>query len=256
MKRELLLLLTGTVVMALPACVKHLDVGELVQPEVKSCPILQMGLIDPDNPDTEYVEIVIHYNAAGNPTEMLHVKGDPPLDFQDYHFRYDRFNRLAGYSMNTTGSNSVLGWHTYTYPSRSMVVDSVYGKNAFEGVILHFLDNEGRIIEDQENGYGGSLKDTTIYFQYDAWGNMIRPLDYDNKFNPYLTNDVWRFIYEDYSVNNPLRENMGQFMMMPKYDSHGLPQIIECLGSVELFNYEFYPAMQIAYGCDEGQKGL
>ncbi|HLI93677.1 MAG TPA: hypothetical protein VKU83_08715 [Puia sp.] len=269
MKRRLLLLLTCAMVMALPACVKRLDLGQRVQEEVKSCPILQLAcVVRLNSHDTTEIEIAVHYNAVGNPIAMLHINGAGTLDLRDYHFRYDRYNRLSDYIMNSSGTYNALMWHTYTYTSRNVVVDSVYGENdpapitarkpnadSYIGVTRHLLDNEGRIIEDQQYWYGGSLKDTT-YFQYDAWGNIIRSrVDYDNKFNPYLTNDVWRFVYEDYSVNNPLPENSGTPLLIAAYNAHGLPQILGYLaGTVHLFGYEFPAEMQIIYGCDNGQK--
>ncbi|HTR28736.1 MAG TPA: hypothetical protein VMH27_05670 [Puia sp.] len=254
MKRKLLLFLAGAVVMELPACVKHLDVGELIQQEVKSCPIVQLESLDTLNP----VQIVVHYNTAGNPVEVLNVEGTNPADMQDYHFRYDRFNRLTDYLMNPSISPAALGWHTYTYPSKSMVVDSIYGENdpalitapkpnadGFLGVTFHFLDSEGRIIEDQ--GFNNAT------FQYDAWGNLIRgqPFPYDNKSNPYLTNNVWRFIFEDYSVNNYLGGLFGPFTIT-KYNAFGLPENFQGYGQ-ELFNYSFF-TLQITYGCNGGKK--
>lgn len=245
--------------MALPGCTKHLNLGELIQQDVvKSCPILQLQSLD----TTE--QIVIHYNNAGDPVDMLYVKGAPDLDMQDYHFRYDRFNRLTDFLMNPSITTVAFEWHTYTYPARNVVVDSVYFENdpapitaprpnsdSYAGMTEHFLDNEGRIIEDQ--GFQG-----TNYFQYDAWGNLVRniPFPYDNKFNPYLTNNVWRFVYEDYSVNNYLFSAPGGPFAITKYDAIGLPEIYQGGYGLGLFNYEFYPGMQIVYGCDGGQKGL
>lgn len=256
------LFLAAAAAIALPACVKHLDLGQIVQQDiVKSCPILQMWSVDPANPDTAGDEIVVHYTAAGNPVEMLHVKGSNSADLQDFHFRYDRFNRLTDFQMNPSISPAALEWHTYTYPSNKVVVDSVYGENdpaaiiaarpnpdAFSGVITHLLDNDRRIVEDLANWYNGSFRDTT-YFQYDEWGNLIRQgAVYDNKYNPYLTNDVWRFIYEDYSVNNLLR---GPFppVVITQYNARGLPEIMGGFGWVNLFRYEFLPGMKIVYGC-------
>ncbi|HLI93676.1 MAG TPA: hypothetical protein VKU83_08710 [Puia sp.] len=267
MKRGVILSLTCAMVTVLPACVKHLDIGEIVQHDiVKSCPILQMWSVDPSKPDTTGAEVVVHYNFAGNPVEMLNIKGSGYR--QDFHFRYDRSNRLTDFLMNPSISPvapAALEWHTYTYPSRRMVVDSVYGENdpagitaprpnadAFAGVVTHFLDDEGRIIKDEGNWYGAYTD--TSYFQYDAWGDMVRPgVMYDNKYNPYLTNDVWRFVYEDYSVNNPLQGTIGPPLIIFQYDARGLPQLLGGFGDVWLFRYEFAPGLQIIYGCDQGQ---
>jgi hypothetical protein len=250
--------LAGAMVMTMPACIKHPDLEQLVQQDVKFCPILQLESLDSTHPDA--TQVVVHYNAAGNPAEMLEIAG--PNVRQDYHFRYDRFGRLTDYLMNPSITAAAFEWHTYTYPSRNLVVDSLYGENdpapitaqrpnavSFLAVINHFLDKYGRIIEDQETFNGISLP--TTYFQYGADGNLIRnlPFRYDDKLNPYLTNQVWRFIYEDYSVNNYLYEPSTGPISVTQYNTTGLPQLFQGQWGQSLFNYEFFN-LRIVYACD------
>jgi len=166
--------------------------------------------------------------------------------------------------MNPTSYTLTFIWHTYTYPNKNTVVDSVYGESdaritdpkpdpaTFEYAVTHFLDDQGRIVRDESWSYGVLY---TTNFQYDAAGNLIRSIPgYDHKLNPYLTNEVWRFVYEDYSINNPLNEsNFFPPVTITRYNIAGLPQIIRNQYEADLFSYSFPKGVQITYGCDAPQ---
>ncbi|WP_431209379.1 hypothetical protein ACQ86N_24770 [Puia sp. P3] len=92
----------------------------------------------------------------------------------------------------------------------ALITDPKPNPESFMRVITHFLDYQGRIVRDVTDEFEtGSIY--TTYYQYDGRGNLFRSIPgYDNGLNPYLTNPVWRFVYKDYSINNPLNESNFQ----------------------------------------------
>jgi hypothetical protein len=142
-----------------------------------------------------------------------------------------------------------------------MVVDSefAYGdmpitapappQSSFEGIVRTYrLDELGRVIWDSAT-YGGINT-----FSYDRKGNLIRPgVTYDDKLNPYTTNSVWRFLNQDYSVNNPLVDNLGYQLDTFSYSNFnavGLPKMLTVSSNTRgnRFFYGFQ-TMAITYDC-------
>lgn len=252
----------------LPACVK--DRSKLaLQRELQRCPLL---LLDSKFPEyggiVEYARFTIDYNPAGNPTDMLFAAGNEANPI-DYHFRYDRFNRLTDYVLTYHPNLGGIIWHRYGYPDRQTVTDTSYDyvgnitspeppHSSFDTYLnIIKLDELGRIIKIfPANPADGSLG-TPQTFAYDARGNMIRPgVVYDNKINPYQTNPVWMFVFNDYSINNPSALIYGGPITIPAFNPIGLP--LEIDGDVYLFDQNFDSSLQLEYACDslpENAKG-
>ena len=94
---------------------------------------------------------------------------------------------------------------------------------------------------------------------YDSRGNKVRPgVTYDSSVNPFQTNYVWMFIFNDFSQNNPSRDGLNAYIVYSNFDRRGLPQTLAegfpPYATPELFTYD-YNRMQIHYACDEGGGG-
>ncbi|WP_431209378.1 hypothetical protein ACQ86N_24765 [Puia sp. P3] len=101
MKNNLPALVAGLILLAAPACKKNETVKDIAG--AKFCPILQLTSLDTAMGGGPAATVVIHYNAAGNPVEMLDLSPVSPSRVKvDWHFRYDRHNRLTDYLMNPT----------------------------------------------------------------------------------------------------------------------------------------------------------
>ncbi len=254
----------------LPACVK--DRSELaLQRELQLCPLL---VLDSKYPGyggipTEYARFTIDYNLAGNPTDMLFAAGSEPNPI-DYHFRYDHFNRLTDYVLTYHPNVGGIIWHRYGYPDRQTVTDTSYDyvgnitspeppHSSFDTYLnIIKLDELGRIIKIFPVNLADGSLGAPQTFAYDARGNMIRAgVVYDNKINPYQTNPVWMFVFNDYSINNPSADlySVGP-VTIPAFNPIGLP--LEIDGDVYLFDQTLGGNLQLEYACDslpENSKG-
>ena len=187
----------------------------------------------------------------------------------DFHFRYDWTDRLTDYIVNFSGWNTAVIWHTYTYPARGFVVDSVfnYGNSSitdprpeagnYSYTMLYTLDRYGRIVKEQEAG-----SSTVTDHKYDNRGNLIRSgVTYDNRINPYQTSLTWMFIFKDYSINNPSLLD-GLPIVIDDYNSFGLPLVLQGIrgyggaGGVNVFGHHFYRDLHISYACDPAKVNV
>lgn len=233
---------------------------------------------------------VKHYNPFDDVlTVTYNKKGDPVtvLSHSRYsnggqYFRYDLLNRLTDYIQTDiwdTGqaTYSVLLWHKYGYPRPGFITDTSFtnfgdaarpAPNAADApqgyyIVGYTFDAHGRL-----DRYWGVSKDphqppTPGYkVPYDANGNLPLPtsnpgdtvLYYDNKVNPYRTNKVWQFVYQDYSRNNVLRHNPPFILIYPPtvYNDIGLPldlPNLNPLGSQQFNLLNSDIVMNITYAC-------
>ena len=209
----------------------------------------------------------IAYNAKGSPLSMLATGPYGTSGNLDQYFRYDRYNRLTDYLWTFIKSNGALVWHKYGYPRPNFVTDTVISytgeihgpspiaaSSYYYYIVGYTLDAHDRIErvwglpnDPHEPPQPGGL------IIYDANGNLP-PSDsgvvYDNMVNPYRTNKVWQFVYNDYSRNNQVLT--GLFAPTPIYNSFGLPV---SLPNLNIRNYIIFflsntdPAMQFEYAC-------
>lgn len=193
------------------------------------------------------------YNSQGNPVSMLATDEVPNATNFDQYFRYDHHGRLSDYLVTFTQATGILIWHKYSYPRNNFVVDTVinYSDAAFDGPAPIAGVGAGYYyIQDWSlDAHGRIVNGTTTY---DANGNKVlsRPdLTYDNKVNPYRTNKIWQFVYNDYSRNNVLQADHS---FTPVYNDFGLPLSIPNLLPfyVQHFGLENTgPQVDISYAC-------
>lgn len=213
----------------------------------------------------------VHYNAFGDPTEMVASPVAAMYWLGDKHFWYDKQHRLTDYIWgNPSYSDYRLIWHRYTYIGKSLVSDSQFnyiehggGPNpppeTFAYLTIDSLDTEGRIVKTTEPGSPPSIG----YFNYNAKGNLQGGM-YDNKLNIYHTSRVWMFITKDYSVNNRLDQvPFSPLIQIPDYNAAGLPLLFQLAPNVPangyiaiLFNAIAYHKLKVVYDCDPGKAGL
>ena len=207
-------------------------------------------------PGGQSTEISINYNADGNPTAMIST--GTPSTTEEYHFRYDKYGRLSDFMLTYYGSaGGVVIWHEYSYPDKKTIIDSAYEYTGNlndpvhptdfsahgEGIFIYSLDASGRIIKSTEPSSDSSTPPYVTNFAYDVRGNLVRPgVTYDNKVNVYQTNKVWMFVYNDYSVNNPLAQDFSP-IRITGYNAAGLPTALNSSSAYYegyLFNYVFF----------------
>jgi hypothetical protein len=194
----------------------------------------------------------ITYNRQGDPVSILSTSTYFTGSNIEQYFRYDSRGRLSDYFITYIKAEGALVWHKYEYTRYNFVTDTVIkytgtvhgpapiAKESVDYNIAGYtLDAHGRIV----SGTGA----------YDANGNKVLPkpdLTYDNKVNPYRTNKVWQFVYNDYSRNNVIK-NDGLFT--PLYNDFGLPLNIRNL-SFYYLNLPFEiqdsgPQLDMSYAC-------
>lgn len=211
-----------------------------------------------DGPDT----VTVHYNAAGNPIDMVRNHLGTGSWQSDKVFRYDNKERLTDYIWATKGSSYRLIWHRYSYPRKSIVTDSLFAYindgtapnppiQNFNGLTIDSLDTEGRVVKTISDPYGDAPFITN--FVYNAQGNVVLPNSvYDNKLSILHTNKVWMFLNNDYSVNNRLSRD-GGLLQVSKYNQAGLPLDFSVVpgnhGSDVLF-VTIGNKLMITYDCD------
>jgi hypothetical protein len=267
-------------VLLVSGCTKALDYfrdnpGEVI----KQCQVQTLTVYS-DNAGT----VDIDYNSAGNPVDMIYHFFDTtgPGSFYaiDNHFRYDKRNRLtdnlADYTFSDEGPDvgenfNAVTWDRYSYPRPNVVLDSFFDYGTMPGSSLNpplsqfaelrifQLDGEGRIIKMTLEFPGLPGQSSIGYFSYDRNGNLVIPgVTYDSTVNPYRTNAVWMFIYQNYSVNNPNHEGDYYPLLTPlsysDLNAFGLPQVIAPVlsgGNIyagSLFGNGFFQ-MNITYAC-------
>jgi hypothetical protein len=279
MKRQQTLCISALAVLSLvlySSCVKDVPPDRL-QKEIEACPILILDALDTtlSGIQSEFARYRIDYNKAGNPVDMIAASGGYPGSL-DYYFRYDRYGRLSDFMTTFQGSSGSLIWHRYGYPDRHTIndtsfdyvgdVDSAEPPHAsFDTYFaIDKLDDLGRIIKSTsflglDSNFVTTDPPEISTFAYDAKGDMIRPgVTYDDKINPYQTNPVWMFIYNDYSVNNPVNVpigvgGLGGLVTITKYNAVGLPLVMDG----RFFNFYLFGIyggnqLQITYGCESG----
>ena len=251
------------VAFSLSGCLKAIEhIRENPGEEIKVCRVEKIltdfhdGPVDGniiDFPDP--FEVDFHYNAAGEPIDMLSSFSLYNGQNNDY-FRYDKLGRLKDFLISYNKSGVII-WNRYSYPQKNQIRDSVfdYGgslitdpnpeQEQFADIVTYQLDPKGRIVKATLEF--PSLPGSTFVtnYVYDARGNLVRPgITYDDKVNPFRTSSTFMFIYQDYSVNNPSTTHASA------YNAYGLPTDIT---GFDVFGGEFGPST-IQYSCSMAWK--
>ncbi|MBV4359497.1 hypothetical protein [Pinibacter aurantiacus] len=207
----------------------------------------------------------VTYDKKGNMTSVVAREGYPVYMNFDQYYRYDKHNQLTDQIVAYHGYSVPITWHSYQY-AHNKIFDSVYFNSGnlsdpkppvnappSAKVFYNFTtDNDGRIISVTSTGnYNNS-------FQYDAKGNLVRtfPATYDNKINPYRTNEVWQQVFWDYSANNPIAYLAPPNYSLAKivsYNSYGLPTKYVAYDGFQYNTSKFgfaFDTLEIKYACD------
>ncbi|MDO6433176.1 hypothetical protein Q4E93_21380 [Flavitalea sp. BT771] len=228
------------------------------------CPITQLRALGAGHERDTFNVI---YNAHGDPVSLLATNSVPNATNVDQYFRYDIRGRLSDYILTFTQATGVLVWHKYSYPSNNFVTDTVINytgtvdgpppiakESAFGYLIFGYtMDAFGRITKiwsvSPDPQTPPVLSSTIVY---DANGNKPlsrTDLTYDNKINPYRTNKIWQFVYNDYSRNNVLPADHS---FTPVYNDFGLPLTIPNLLPFFISNFALENTgtqIEIDYAC-------
>jgi hypothetical protein len=206
----------------------------------------------------------ITYNAKGDPVTMFN---NTPFGLLNLYFRYDRWGRLSDFMGVYPGNFGAVAWDKYVYIRPDYITDTLmlYSSGDVRGpsplakdaaeyrIYAYTLDWHGRIVKvwtiPNDPPHTPVL---TQEFHYDANGNLPLPspdLSYDDKVNPYRTNRVWQFIYQDYSRNNIVKID---YFFFTNYNSFGLPLNLRNLQSYNIYTFDVRnegPEMDITYAC-------
>jgi len=278
---KLLLFLAIIILFTSSSCRKVLDfIHDHPDAHDSLCRITNINLWDVNS---KPIVVDISYNNKGNPTTMfVHFPGKPYdalgqiLEVNRW-FRYDKYNRLLYYFVNFPPGDGGppadpnimhgFGFHKYAYPRPNFITDSLIYypndtsypplyKNGFDTFITGYtLDARGRISKVWSLSADPHQPPQLIKeMVYDANGNLPLPgadLSYDDKVNPYRTNRIWQFIYNDYSRNNVVKMDYFYFT---QYNNFGLPLNLRNLQDYPYYHYLFNMGnsnreMTFAYAC-------
>ncbi len=260
MKKNYSLLFTGVICLLtfLSGCRKELNIGK--DEEIANTPLpgqptycrIESIWENPGASNQRY--ILVLYDVYENPTAIttpLPTTGHPY-----YTFKYDSWHRLREFRGEYANGNFET-WHFYGYDLNGRIgVDTSYrlgamGSNGpasyFERSISKYTyDSQGRMIKNVTD-FQMTPSHTEKTYNYDAAGNLIYPpgsgVVYDNKQNLNRTNDIWQFLNEDYSVNNPF--------IADSYNSSGFPTVINSSRFLNWVHDHELTHSQISYSCRE-----
>lgn len=210
----------------------------------------------------------VQYNSKGNPVKML-VNNEYYGNLTQT-FRYDKQDRLQDYMLTFGKNKGVLLWHRYHYTDAETVIDSLW---EYEGLLTDenpppFDPDYTTVRTIKLDNYGRIIKTIFYYdkekivhnFQYNEAGNMEgKGIMYDNKVNVYRTNKVWQFVYNDYSMNNPVTFDYSGsvYPIDILYNFFGLPQKLKATGKsfdspvfASILGLD-YRSAEIKYSCDD-----
>jgi hypothetical protein len=192
----------------------------------------------------------------------------------DYYFRYDNKKRIAERIAVYHGSlGGAILWDSYRY-FKDKIVDTLYTYsgnyhdpeppvNNYIGKIYTELkqDNLDRIILGTiVIGFGNPNQILT--YKYDFNSNLVRDPKslYDNKINPYRTNDMWQMTLRDFSANNPIDNPAAIYEQyypeIVSYNTYGLPTKYRTTryapNALNTFGFN-YDSLEVKYDCDISQ---
>jgi len=253
-----------------PSCRKIVDyVKEHPGIQDSLCRVTKIGIKGfYGNPD----EYIVYYNAKGNPDSLIDNNPVGTIGNSRYFFKYDNTDRLSDFMWAETIVSGMpwfaIIWHKYIYVQPDYIVDTTLtyagdvrqpapaaADAAYYTITAFTLDGYGRIIKQwsiQEPNEPPHAPVLTQTFTYDNRGNKVLSdpaLAYDNKVNVYLTNKVWRFLYNDYSINNVIKAGSSP---VPSYNVFGLPLRLPNLtdNNIRLFGlYNTDSTVDISYAC-------
>ncbi len=184
----------------------------------------------------------VNYNSDGNPVSVTYDKRETGYGWA--FLKYDKYKRL----IELKEENNALRTYVYNGMDAQPVRDTALSYNTTAKFVEYFTyDNKGRIIKVKGKFISAEFGDPSPGYEenysYDAHGNLVAPVTYDNKISVYRTHPVWMFIFKNYSMNN-----QG---LAVSYTAKGLPLDFTGSGgpSMRFFEGNFSGA-QITYNCD------
>jgi hypothetical protein len=258
----LLAILTALGILFLPACTENDEYPNNDPARIDH--FYAAGALDAD----PALSFHFTYNSGGDPVEMVPINPDVEEPDFDFHFRYDRQGRISDVLLTQNGQSFVFIWQRFFYPARGTVGDSTFEYNGqlsdtypprgtpLSFVEKHQLDVKGRIVRTIFIPGDPNLPSTSFHTAYDKNGNKIIPgVVYDHKVNIYRSNKVWQLIYQDYSMNNPVRPVTPGFIGANNYDKFGLPLHFQTMKPINgnlrtgIFAL-FYSTLNSSHFCD------
>jgi hypothetical protein len=194
--------------------------------------------------------VTFSHNVWGDPTSI--IVDQPSTGKPNLYFKYDNQHRLT----------SLLGTYEgmahdhlvkYKYDGNNFIVSdtffySGYGTDPYNGAnyygyILrkYTYDTQGRVIRI-DNRVGGTTNEYANTYSYDAQGNRVNGLPYDNKTSYLRTSLVLAFINQNYSMNNPATA--------VTYNSKKLPTLFAYPDGTNGAHFLNHRIVSISYTCD------
>ncbi|HZE84396.1 MAG TPA: hypothetical protein VE035_08805 [Puia sp.] len=225
--------------------------------DLRQCVIREIGS---DSPEV-FSRRVFVYNERKDPVSATPAgiaTGSP-----QWLFFYDKKGRLIQFIGIYNDTTSFEFWHKYFYDNQDRIIgDSVYdigNSSHFDesvqlGLITFTYDHLNRIIEKSIsirftpiNNSFSPPPPINLFYSYNAAGNASE-VAFDNKLNPSLTNKIWRFLNNDYSINNSLSATA--------YNEHGFPlhfsNSFESIRPETFLPGQGYAGASIQYDCKDG----
>ncbi|MDI3321701.1 hypothetical protein [Pinibacter soli] len=210
----------------------------------------------------------VSYDKKGNIISIVAQTWNVPN--YDYYFRYDNKNRIAERISVYSGSlGGAISWESYRY-FKDKIVDTFYqysGNYHDPAPPVNDYVNKAYMVF-QQDALGRITKGTWILepenpnqstiYKYDLYSNLLHdPVSlYDNKINPYRTNNMWQITMRDFSANNAIDNPAIAEQYYPEivsYNSYGLPTKYRAnryTGNFQTTFGFFYDSLEVKYDCD------
>lgn len=225
-----------------------------------ACKVVQLKVSYNETPSVYNVS----YDKKGNVTSLL--TDQQFFSNFNFYFRYDKKNRVTDRIQVYPGNIGAVIWNSYVYfPDKIMDTAYVYAglitdpHPPYDAIDKFYTELKTDAYQRITRAirHNGEFVDT-IFYKYNAKSNLIfNPAAvYDNKINPYRTNNMWQVTLRDFSANNATDEFSSDYSYYPQivsYNSYGLPTKykVRSYAPLSISNFGlYYDSLEVKYDCD------